>query len=217
MGALKENKALALLLLVAGFLLVYLPGVKFPYKFCIIIAFILAATWLQDGNLKQLNFKKIGGAEIKTILVCYLVLELVMDFVVQPLISYLLKEPADYSAFDSIRGDSARYFSFLWKMWISAAVGEELLFRGFIFAQGRRLTGNNRAVLIILSAALFAVPHWYQGISGLLVTFVFGLAFGWMYARYQNIWINIIVHGLIDTVFLTLSYYGLTGFYTLSF
>ncbi|MFT3979334.1 MAG: CPBP family intramembrane metalloprotease [Ferruginibacter sp.] len=216
MGSLKE-KVLALLLLIAGLLMVKYLGVKFPYKFCIIIGFVLLATWLQDGNLKRLNFKKIGWADIRIILICYLALELLMDFVVQPLISFLLKEPADYSAFDSIRGNSVMYFSFLWKMWISAAVGEELFFRGFVFAQGRRLTGDNKIVLIILSAVLFAVPHLYQGTSGLLVTFVFGLAFAWMYARYQHIWINIIVHGLIDTVFLTLSYYGLTGFYTLSF
>jgi membrane protease YdiL (CAAX protease family) len=99
-------------------------------------------------------------------------------------------------------------------MWISAAIGEELLFRAFAFSQLKKWFGKNNFWLVLLIAVMFSLPHLYQGISGLVMTFLFGLAFGFIYLKFKNIWINIIVHGLVDTVFLTLSYYGLTDFYS---
>ncbi|MDQ0591793.1 membrane protease YdiL (CAAX protease family) [Chryseobacterium ginsenosidimutans] len=209
-----NNKWVALLLLAVAFSLIYNPFTKFPYTFCVIIAVILLFTYLQDGNLKNLNFKKLGPPEIKIILISYLVLELSMDFIFQPLVSKIFNEPADYSSFKIIEGNPQQYFKWLFNMWISAAIGEELLFRGFAFSQFKKLFGEKKIWLVLVSAVLFSLPHLYQGISGLVMTFLFGLAFGFMYLKFKNIWINIIVHGLIDTVFLTLSYYGLTDFYS---
>lgn len=209
------GKLIAFLLLATGFLLIYNPFAKFPYNFCTIIAFILLATWLQDKNWQRLNFKKIGGREIKIILICYGLLELSMDFIFQPLVNKIFGETADYSAFEMLQGNNKFFFKYLFHMWLSAAVGEELLFRAFVFAQCKKIIGNKPVIIIFSSAILFAMPHLYQGNVGLLITFLFGLAFGYIYHRFQNIWINIIVHGLIDTVFLVLSYYGLLEFYNL--
>lgn len=209
-----NSRWISLLFLAAAFAMIYNPLTKFPYTFCLIIIAITAFTWLQDGNLKALHFRKIGLREVKIVLVCYLIMELAMDFILQPVISRILNEPADYSLFKPIEGNAGLYFKWLSGMWISAAVGEELLFRSFAFAQLKRIIGSNTAMMILISAVMFCIPHLYQGISGLIQTFVYGLAFGFIYARFQNIWINIIVHGLIDTVFLTLSYFGLMDFYT---
>ncbi|KQT22850.1 hypothetical protein ASG22_13955 [Chryseobacterium sp. Leaf405] len=209
-----NNKWIALLLLVITFSLIYNPFTKFPYTFCVIIAVIFLFTYLQDRSFKNLNCKKIGVSEIKIIIICYLVLELSMDFIFQPLVSKICNEPADYSSFKIIEGNPKMYFKWLFNMWISAAIGEELLFRGFAFSQLKKLLGEKKILIVLLSAIMFSLPHLYQGISGLIMTFLFGLAFGFIYLKFQNIWINIIVHGLIDTVFLTLSYYGLTDFYS---
>ncbi|MFC4164639.1 CPBP family intramembrane glutamic endopeptidase [Epilithonimonas zeae] len=113
-----------------------------------------------------------------------------------------------------IEGNSAKYFKWLFNMWISAAIGEELLFRSFAFLQFRKIFGEKKIWLVLLSAVMFSLPHLYQGISGLVMTFLFGLAFGFIYLKFNNIWINVIIHGLVDTVFLTLSYYGMTDFYS---
>jgi membrane protease YdiL (CAAX protease family) len=212
--ALLNNKWTGLLLLAITFSLIYNPVTHFPYTFCVIIAVILLFTYLQNGNLKNLNFRKIGASEIKTILICYLLLELSMDFIFQPLVSRIFNEPADYSSFKMIEGNPQKYFKWLFNMWISAAIGEELLFRAFAFSQLKKWFGKNNFWLVLLSAVMFSLPHLYQGISGLVMTFLFGLAFGFIYLKFKNIWINIIVHGLVDTVFLTLSYYGLTDFYS---
>lgn len=209
-----NSKWFAFLFLVISFALIYNPFAKFPYKFCMIGLVIFLVTYLQNGNLKGLNFNKIGLKEIKIILVSYFILELSMDFIVQPLVSKILSEPADYSSFEMIEGDLGKYVKWLFNMWVSAAFGEELLFRAFAFLQLRKILGEKKLLLVLLSAVLFSLPHLYQGISGLIMTFLFGLAFGFIYLKFKNIWINIIIHGLIDTVFLTLSYYGYTDFYS---
>jgi len=98
-------------------------------------------------------------------------------------------------------------------MSISAAIGEELLFRAFAFAQLKNIVGNKKILIVILSALMFCLPHLYQGTAGLIMTLIFGIVFGTLYVKFKNIRINIIVHGLIDTVFLTLSYLGYIEFY----
>ncbi|HSD13587.1 MAG TPA: type II CAAX endopeptidase family protein [Flavobacterium sp.] len=209
-----NNKLAAFLLFAIAFGFIFNPWTKFPYTFICIIFLILLFTFLQDGNLKALNFRKIEMKSIGIILIAYVVLELSMDFIFQPLINKIFNEPADYSSFEALKGNSAMYFKYLVFMWVSAAFSEELLFRAFAFSQFRRILGNQKIVLVILTAVLFSLPHLYQGAVGLVITFLFGLAFGWLYQKYQNIWINIIVHGLIDTFFLTLAYYGLLSFFS---
>lgn len=210
-----NNKWISILFLVISMTLIKNPLTKFPFTFIVIILFILVATFFQDGNLKNLNFKNIGLREFKIIILAYIILELLMDFVIQPAVSFTFNEPADYSSFKIIEGNTALYFKWLFNMWISAAVGEELLFRGYVFSQLKKIIGDKKTVIIILSAILFSVPHLYQGIAGLVITFLFGIFFALLYNKYQNIWINIIVHGLINTLFLTLSYLGYINFYNL--
>ncbi|MBF6640751.1 CPBP family intramembrane metalloprotease [Flavobacterium sp. J49] len=210
-----RNKWFSLLFLAVAFGLIYNPLTKFPFTFGVIILYILGVTFWQDSNLKSLNFNKLGLKEFRIVAICYVVLELLMDFVFQPAVSWVFDEPADYSAFSIIEGNSGLYVKWLFNMWLSAAIGEELLFRGFAFAQLERIIGNKKTIIILVSAVLFSLPHLYQGISGLVMTFIFGIAFALIYNKYRNIWINILVHGLIDTLFLTLSYTGHIEFYNL--
>ncbi|KGO95142.1 CPBP family intramembrane glutamic endopeptidase [Flavobacterium subsaxonicum] len=208
-----NNKFAALTLIAVSFGLIFVPLAKFPIKFMIITALVLLFAFLQEGSLRGLNFKRLRLQEVIIIIVSYLGLELLMDFAIQPLVSKIFNEPADYTAFDFIKGDTQSYYKYLLYMWISAAVGEEVLFRGFMTLQLRKIVGERKLVIVLITAVLFALPHLYQGLSGLVMTFLFGLAFGFLYLRFNNIWINIIVHGLIDSLFLTLAYFGETGFY----
>ena len=208
-----QSKAMAIILLAFAFALIYNPFTKFPITFIAISCYILGVTFFIEGNLRSLQFKKIRPKDLVIILLLYAALEMFMDFAVQPAVSKLLNEPVDFSAFESIKGNFKKYLKYLIFMWISAAFGEELLFRAFAFAQLKKVLGSSKPILIFGSAVLFALPHLYQGTSGLIMTFLFGLAFAFIFAKFQNIWVNIIIHGLIDTVFLTLAYFGTLSFY----
>lgn len=203
----------AFLALAAGFGLVFNPFTKFPFTFIVIIAFVLLVSWLQNGNWRELGMRKIGLREFAVVLLVFVPLELFMDFVVQPEAAIIFNEPADYSAFRFLEGNAGKFGQYLLYMWISAAIGEELLFRGFAIAQLERIIGKADWLNVLHSAVLFTIPHWYQGPSGIVVTFVFGLAFGAVFVKWRNIWINILLHGLVDTMFLTLAYLGMLSYY----
>jgi membrane protease YdiL (CAAX protease family) len=102
--------------------------------------------------------------------------------------------------------------------WGSAAFGEELLWRGFLMDRLGRLPGlgGQAVAVVVIQAALFALPHLYQGWSGAVVTGTVGLILGWMRLRTGgNLWPLIIAHGLVDTIMLTAGYFdafaGLAG------
>lgn len=102
--------------------------------------------------------------------------------------------------------------------WGAAAFGEELLWRGFLMDRLGRLPGlgGQAVAVVVIQAALFALPHLYQGWSGAVVTATVGLILGWMRLRTGgNLWPLIIAHGLVDTIMLTAGYFdafaGLTG------
>lgn len=117
--------------------------------------------------------------------------------------------PPDYSVFEQIlEGDLAMY---LWLLipvgWGSAAIGEELLARGFLLYRLEGLAGT--ALAVILQAAIFAAAHFYQGVTGVLNILVLALVFGAVYLKCgRNLLPLIIAHGLIDTFSITLLYLG---------
>lgn len=117
--------------------------------------------------------------------------------------------PPDISAFTStVEGNLTLY---LWLLipvsWGSAAVGEELLTRGFLLHRLEGLAGTSAAV--VLQAFIFAVVHFYQGITGVASIFALALVFGAVYVKCgRSLLPLILAHGLIDTYAMTVIYLG---------
>ena len=98
--------------------------------------------------------------------------------------------------------------------WLSAGLGEELLWRGFLLDRLMRLPGIQGRiwVAVLLQAAVFALPHLYQGLGGALITGVIGILFGWMrIAARWNLWPLIIAHAAVDTIMMGLGYASVQG------
>ncbi len=106
----------------------------------------------------------------------------------------------------------SRYLTLMAIAWTTAAIGEEMLFRGFLLnrlAETLRSGPFGWALAVIAQSILFGVAHAYQGTYGVFITgivaFVFGVAY--LIGR-RNLLPLIFAHGLIDTVSLTALYYG---------
>lgn len=98
--------------------------------------------------------------------------------------------------------------------WLGAGLGEELLFRGFLFDRLLRLPGvaGTMPVALIVQAALFGLAHFYQGIAGVLMTGAVGLLLGWIRLRAGGaIWPAVLAHAAVDTIMLSLAYAGELG------
>jgi len=120
--------------------------------------------------------------------------------------------PPDYSRFAALRGDPKLLAMTLAIAWGTAAFGEEMLVRGFLLNRLAEAWGRSRAAWIgalFASSALFGLAHFYQGLSGMLLTGTIGLVFGTVYlAVGRNLWVTILAHGMIDTISLIALYAG---------
>ncbi len=162
-------------------------------------------SWRDLGLFKPLRLRALAGWTGLTLLLVYTL----TSFVVTPLIRALGAPPLDISLLQQIvEGDTVNYLIFLIPVsWGSAAIGEEMLARGFLLDRFAGLAGVNAG--IVLQAVVFALGHFYQGLTGMINIFVIALIMGWVYMRAgRNLAPVMVAHGVIDTVGMTLLYLG---------
>ena len=126
-----------------------------------------------------------------------------------PIVEAITGIPRDLSAFDDVRGNSSLYLELMPRIWFGAAICEEIVFRAFLIGRLEAAFGGasrfGTAAAVLLSSALFGLAHTYQGPTGVLITGVLGLIFACVYAYGgRNLWLNIVVHGVYDTLSLGL-------------
>jgi membrane protease YdiL (CAAX protease family) len=86
---------------------------------------------------------------------------------------------------------------------ISAAICEEILFRGFLPAYFMAL-GLPAVAAFLLAAVVFGIDHGYQGWSGVLLTGVLALIFTALFVLSGSLWLPMVVHALFDLRILVL-------------
>ncbi|GAB4531674.1 MAG: hypothetical protein Tsb0010_12990 [Parvularculaceae bacterium] len=96
----------------------------------------------------------------------------------------------------------------LFGVWLGAAIGEEMFFRGFLISKFRTLFGGERGGLFATCLALLAQAAWFgsghasQGLGGMIATGVIGLGLGvYFLTRARGSLIPMIIgHGLVNTI-----------------
>ncbi len=201
-----------LLVGVAVFALGYLP---FP----ILALFVMA--WI-SLRLRHMRWRDVGLRRpdrwLPTIGLALLVgigYQVLDILIISPLLQQLTGKPVDLSMFSSFHGNLILLVISLVVSWTEAAFIEEMFFRGYLFNRITDLIGNRRfgvIVALISTSVLFGIAHSYQGISGMVDTFLAGLVLGllYLYAR-RNLWLSILTHGVIDTLGFLLIFVGLYG------
>ncbi len=114
----------------------------------------------------------------------------------------------DLSAFENLRGNVGLALWFLFIAWIPAAVGEELIFRGFIrqrlasaFAGRGKVGRGAELAALATQAVLFGLAHAYQGLAGVLVTALLGTLLGAGFLVFgRNLWVCIVAHGIVNSL-----------------
>ena len=123
--------------------------------------------------------------------------------VLTPWIEHATGTSRDLGSFDRMRGDLHAVLALLPRVWVMAALCEEVIYRGFIVTQAAQLMGGSRVALsvaVLVSAALFGLAHAYQGTTGMLLTGVFGVLLGLLFLHQRmNLWANVVAHGTADT------------------
>jgi membrane protease YdiL (CAAX protease family) len=193
----------------------FLRLLKFPFSLPALALLLTVGVCLLCRSISSIGFRKPPSAKrfFILVIVSFIVTELLFDLLLQPLTNRLFNEPADYSVFAALRNNTPLFLKFIAYTWLSAAIAEEIIYRGILVFLLEK-TGLKSVYTIVAQALVFASAHFYQGWSGLLITFLFGLAFGIIYQKSnRSIWVVILVHGLVDSLFLILAYTGQLQWY----
>jgi membrane protease YdiL (CAAX protease family) len=117
---------------------------------------------------------------------------------------FLDQTAADTSRFDAIRGNPLELVRVLLVVWVTAAFGEEVVYRGFLIPRLARLFGDGRhagAIAVVVGAVGFGFLHLYQGAAGVILTGWTGIVLGALYLLAdRNIWAAVFAHGLTHLV-----------------
>lgn len=150
---------------------------------------------------------------IRVALVAAVALQLLSEFVTEPIIERLTGERPDLSDFRSLVGNLPAALGMLALVWTLAAFGEEMAYRGYVLERAAALGHHSPAAYVaamVVVSLLFGLGHLYQGVSGVAGSVVSGLLFGVLYLKGgRNLWLPILAHGFSDTIGLVLIYLGL--------
>jgi membrane protease YdiL (CAAX protease family) len=178
--------------------------------------FLLA--WI-SLRLRGVQWKQVGFTRYRTWAVTLLLgiafgvaLEFFDLLCKQPLLTRLLGKPPDLSGFPAVRGNLKFALVMIALIWILAAFGEELVYRGYLMnrvADFGRGTGTAWVTSLILISAIFGLSHYSQGLTGIIEEGSDGLILGLIYlACRRNLAIPIVTHGVCDTIDILLLFLG---------
>ena len=194
--------------------LLFLSG-YFQMTIAAVLILIASAVEYKKGFLKSLGFQRKNFTSKNLLMIAPLfgvAFFLFYYYVMMPSVVYLTGEPMDFSAFEPYKGNLPAMISLFIYMWVSAAFGEEIIFRGYLMRQFTKFFGSSKLSLVInilLFGTLFGSMHAYQGISGQILAGVTGMLFAIIFhVRKNDLWFNIILHGFIDVTALVFIYYG---------
>ena len=104
----------------------------------------------------------------------------------------------DMSRYDYVRGNPGAAVALALILPITAAVPEEIVYRGFLIERFTRLLGDSRRHVVmaaILQAIVFGSIHFQWGIGGVVFATIMGAVWGFGYLLCgQNLWTVILAH-----------------------
>ena len=170
-------------------------------------------------RLRGIKWKDVGFTRyrtwVKTLIlgVAYGIgLELVDLFAKQRLLTHFLGKAPDLSGFSAVRGHLPFALLMVAVLWVLAAFGEELVYRGYLMNRVAGLAGATRAawiVSLLLTGALFGFSHYDQGLTGIIEEGSDGVILGLIYLVSQrSLAVPIVAHGVCDTIDIALLFFG---------
>jgi uncharacterized protein len=180
--------------------------------------YLLLVAWA-SLRFRRVQWKQIGFTRYRTWAKTLLLgiafglgLELFDLFCKQPLLTNLLGRAPDLSNFIAVRGNLKLALFAVVLIWILAAFGEELVYRGYMMNRVADLghgTCTAWIVSLLTISAVFGFSHYQQGLTGIIEEGSDGLILGLMYIVYRrNLAIPIVAHGVCDTIDIALLFLG---------
>ena len=110
--------------------------------------------------------------------------------------------PADLEKYQSASSAGVVPLLFV-AMVVVAPLGEELVFRGFLF-RGFSATRIGTVGAIAITTALWTAMHLNYGLAGMIFITILGVLFGWIRARSQSVLLTWLLHGMTNLTLLVI-------------
>lgn len=171
--------------------------------FCLLVLWSVQWDWSYFG----LHRTQLSTLIVKALI--WSVIIVVFAFLSKPMLEAIFG-PQDLSFFDPIRGNRTGFILTSIQVWTLVAFFEEFIFRGYFMLQIERyFKGSNWGWIagVLMSSIVFGIAHNYQGLTGTVLTGIIGAWIGLIYYfQGRNLWLCILVHGLVDTLYISLVY-----------
>ena len=181
---------------------------NFTFFFGLGIVFLILKGSKYDWGRFGFGQKITGKTVIKSIVLATIIFA-VFTFLIDPLLIKWLGE-YDLSSIDDIRGNLLGYIILMLIVWIFAAFGEEILFRGYYMKALAELLGNNKTAWVFsafIVSLYFGISHAYQGLIGVVSVFLWSFVISLIFSKNKNnLLLLVLIHGIYDTIGVTLIY-----------
>jgi membrane protease YdiL (CAAX protease family) len=218
-GSLIQNNKLIILVEVLAVVLFPLLLAFLGLSRTIIPLFLLGwlSLWLRHKSWRGVGFRK--PASLSQVILIGSVTALGGAYLSEKLISPLLlrltgETQPQVTEFVSLQGNLFYFIFLLLGIWLLAAIGEELVYRGYVLNRLVDLCGHGKVgwgIGLIVSSLMFSLGHGIFNLATIIGGFILGLIEGGLYLfSRRNLWMSIVFHGMWDTVFLVLFFLGLS-------
>jgi len=130
---------------------------------------------------------------------------------VMPVLNRLTHSTIVNSGFEQLQGNFQQLLVFVLLGWTLAALGEEIVYRGYLHKLMADLFGSSAlgiGLTIGLSSLLFGLAHLEQGMIGVIVTTIDAIFFSLLKRKYDNnLWAAILAHGFYNTIGMIVFYF----------
>jgi len=181
---------------------------------------ILAIGWLSLWK-RRVGWRGVGlrrPASWRRTLVIGIGVGIVYDaadvFAILPVLGRLTGQAVRVDQLGDLHGNPGGLLLWIALTWSFGALAEELAYRGYVLNRIGDLLGRTRiadAASAVVASALFGFAHGAQGAAGVLDNVLAGILFSALYvASGRNLWLPIVVHGVVDTTSVALLFLGVS-------
>ena len=170
------------------------------------ILIIAVTLWLRRAGFVDLGFAQPAdfGRTVWLAVLLGIGIQLLSVVFIEPLSERITRSRHDHSVVDAVKGSWAVLVQWLLIVWLTVAVLEEGIYRGFLMTEFREIAGDRTGAVIanvLITSTVFGLSHGYQNRSGILSTGIIGVLLGLIFVWSEyNLWLPILTHGFIDTV-----------------
>jgi membrane protease YdiL (CAAX protease family) len=170
---------------------IYLPTCAIQL---LILSTVLIAARREIGGIRSLGFTKLSIGKIFLGLAFFMFAGLVLSLAALFLQSLGATDFKDPSILLPVSFGERVVWTIMSAV---VAISEETAFRGYALTRLEHIT-RRKTLAAILASLGFAIGHSYQGVSGVVVIFIYGLMFAAVFYKTKSIWPGIVAHFMQD-------------------